>query len=456
MIDEPKPAAEPAEPVRFFQRADWAAFWLASGLSFVVYLFTLVPSADLRFSGIFCTAAMYLGVSNPPAYPVWTVYSAIFAHLLPISNIGWRVAVATATSSALAAGLVAMMVSRIGSLAADDLPGFKSLTQHEQKAFQMVCGCVAGLSFSLDGCFWRKALVADQWNFNVALFTFEIFLLTRWFFRPDQKRYLYAASLLQGLILSDSEALFPTAYAMPFLVALGDRKLGRDMLFLLCLLLCVVPISLAFDQLFIRAGSLDPSMNGLAIGAAIVAGTFCFLLTIQTRSLLSEWKAMLCCSSLLFIGGCTCLLTPIFSMMDPPINWGYPRTVEGFFHVLSRGQYEAFHFNSGFPDLLIQWKIYGRIAANDFGIIYLAAALIPFALLPRMPSTVRNWLVGLLVVWFLVSELMLTGLQPTQERVFDLIAPFFAATHLLLAIMSGCGLMLLAVHWVPSIRSPRA
>jgi hypothetical protein len=30
-------------------------------------------------------------------------------------------------------------------------------------------------------------------------------------------------------------------------------------------------------------------------------------------------------------------------MTDPPMQWGYPRTVEGFFHALSRGQYEKAH-----------------------------------------------------------------------------------------------------------------
>ena len=31
---------------------------------------------------------------------------------------------------------------------------------------------------------------------------------------------------------------------------------------------------------------------------------------------------------------------PIASMTNPPMNWGYPRTKEGFFHALTRGQYD--------------------------------------------------------------------------------------------------------------------
>ena len=33
------------------------------------------------------------------------------------------------------------------------------------------------------------------------------------------------------------------------------------------------------------------------------------------------------------------LYEPISCMTVPPMQWGYPRTVEGFFHALSRGQY---------------------------------------------------------------------------------------------------------------------
>ena len=31
---------------------------------------------------------------------------------------------------------------------------------------------------------------------------------------------------------------------------------------------------------------------------------------------------------------------PLASMTNPPMNWGYPRTKEGFWHALTRGQYD--------------------------------------------------------------------------------------------------------------------
>ena len=34
------------------------------------------------------------------------------------------------------------------------------------------------------------------------------------------------------------------------------------------------------------------------------------------------------------------LYMAVSGMTNPPMEWGYPRTVEGFFHAISRGQYE--------------------------------------------------------------------------------------------------------------------
>lgn len=419
---------------------DWASFGFASLLAFAVYLFTLSPSADLRFSGIFSTSALYLGVSNPPAYPVWTIYSWLFAHLLPVSNIAWRVAVANAVASAVACGLVAMLVSRVGTLTVENLPNFKNLSAMEEKSLRIVCGTVVGLGFGLDGCFWRRAVVPDQWNFHVCFLALALCLLTRWFFAPQQKRYLYAFFLLLGLMVSDNQALFPAAFALTFLLPLGDAKVGREIFFSISVFLCAV---LATNGHFQWLGD---STRDYSIGATVVVALAWIGLAIKTRQFFSEWKTMSLCIVFFLAGLAACLLLPIFSMMNPPMNWGYPRTVEGFFHVISRGQYEAMQPTTSLHAMLTEWQIYGKIAVNEFGVMYLAAALMPFCLLHKIPLRARKWMVGLLAIWFTTTALMLVGLAPTPERSsIDAIAPFFSATHLMLAIISGCGLMLIGV-----------
>jgi hypothetical protein len=80
---------------------------------------------------------------------------------------------------------------------------------------------------------------------------------------------------------------------------------------------------------------------------------------------------------------------------------------------------------------------------DGFGWPYLLAAVIPFCFLHKILSPARKWLVGLFVVWFFVSLLLLAGLNtPPDRQSVDAVKPCFAVSHLVLAVLSGCGLML--------------
>ena len=81
---------------------------------------------------------------------------------------------------------------------------------------------------------------------------------------------------------------------------------------------------------------------------------------------------------------------PIVSdLRNPPMNWGYPRTWEGFKHALTRGQYEAINFwdllsailsKDGFSRFCEQMGFYFEDLRRQFTLIAAALALIPFAL----------------------------------------------------------------------------
>lgn len=432
------------------------SFYAASLLAFSVYLFTLSPENDLEFSGVYATSATYLGVSNPPAYPIWTVYSSLFIKLIPIYNVAWRVGVATVVASALTCGLIALLVSRIGALAVENVRAFAHLSAKEQTAFRIVCGCVAGMGFGLDGCFWRRAVVPDQWNFNVFLFALVLCLLTRWFFVPEQRRFLYLAALTQGLLLSDSQALFPTAYALPFLLALGAPNVGRDILFLFSLFFCFILATNGHLHWF--DSWLDQSTLPCEIFATALVVLVWIVLLAITRKFFSEWKAAIPCVFLFLIGVSTYFLLVPFSMADPPMNWGYPRIVAGFFHAVSRGQYCAPVFVGNFGDLPPQWNMYGKIAMEQFGVIYLVMAAIPLLFLLKLPSLVRRWVLAMITVWFLLAQLMLVALNMSPDKsTCELDEPFFSATHFVLALLAGCGFMLVGACCArPACKTPPA
>jgi len=72
---------------------------------------------------------------------------------------------------------------------------------------------------------------------------------------------------------------------------------------------------------------------------------------------------------------------PIVSdLRNPPMNWGYPRTWEGFKHALMRGQYEEISFSDGgFKRLMEQFGFYLTDLRVQFTLVAATLALIPFA-----------------------------------------------------------------------------
>ena len=77
---------------------------------------------------------------------------------------------------------------------------------------------------------------------------------------------------------------------------------------------------------------------------------------------------------------------PIVSdLLNPPMNWGYPRTWEGFKHAIMRGQYEAikmpdFFSKNGFELFLKQLGFYFQDLRMQFTLVAATLALVPFAL----------------------------------------------------------------------------
>ena len=129
------------------------------------------------------------------------------------------------------------------------------------------------------------------------------------------------------------------------------------------------------------------------------------------------------------------------------MNSGYQRTIEGFFHPLSRGEY-----GSGIGDInfnclgiLNESCMYLKLTAENWGVFYLLVAAVPLLVLWKLPAKLRWWIIGLFGSW-LFTLLIMLGVLPTRyydDDYFSKSAPYFAITHLPLALLSGVGLALI-------------
>src|SRR5437773_3207864 len=105
----------PINPAPLFRRIDWLTFLITFAVVWIGYFLTLAPEMTLEDSGELAVASFYAGIPHPPGYPIWTIFTYLWT-LLPMGNVAWRVGVGCAFSGALAASLLAMVVSRGSSM----------------------------------------------------------------------------------------------------------------------------------------------------------------------------------------------------------------------------------------------------------------------------------------------------------------------------------------------------
>ncbi len=461
MNDNPEPGPTPqeafhksSEPVprnlpsaRFFGRTDWLSFGVTAVMVLAVYLFTLAPDVTLGSSGIFSVGAMYAGVPHPPGFPLWVIYAHLFT-LLPFSNVAWRVALSSAVAGALTCGVIALMASRGGTAFIEviSLPG--NIELGELRGLRVVSGCVAGMAFGFAGGFWCTAVDADSWPLSLLLLAVVLCLLMRWVQTPCRWRYLYGASFVYGLTLTNSQILLAAALGLQLIAMFAYRRLIRE----ICMANTVLFLAgLAAQRTgCLEIGSVDEGEVNILrvifflVGLGSIAT--CMALIVQTRRLFTEWKTVLVCGVMFLLGLAAYLYEPIASMTNPPVNWAYPRTADGFIHLLTRGQYEKLHPTAQWARFLEQLQMCTDITLAKFGLLYVLVALIPFCYLLRLSPLWRQWMFGLLAVYVSLAFFLPIVLNPSHDRYSsEYFMVCYSVSHLVLAIWTGYGLVALGV-----------
>jgi hypothetical protein len=433
-----------------FPRTEWLAFSVTFATALGVFLFTLSPNVDLRFSGIFSVAAMYGGVAHPPGYPLWTVYGWLFTVFLPLSNTAWRVAISSAVAAALASGCIAFIVAR--GLPTCKIPRERGAFDPgvNEKAVRVCAGWVAGMLFALNGGFWRTALVAGPWPLGLLLFTIVLLILFKWSQENSQSKYFLLLIFLFALMANNSKIMAATGIGVLLFVVAFSPGLGRDLLFLssiLCFLISCLFSLFGFGGTFYRAlGFSDFGLGGFTFSFFALAASLGLI--IWTGGFLSEWKLMIRAAVVISVGGLPWLLLPIFSMGNPPINWGYPRSVDGFVHLISRGQYESILPAVSFERMWTLMGIYVRTLTADFGWIGLFLALVPFCCWRKYSGQSRKFL-GLLAGFYLCHTTLLLWLLNPSQFPSESTRVIFSSTYIVLAILAGFGATKIALALTP-------
>ncbi len=369
----------------------------------------------------------------------------------------------------------------------------------------IVTGWVAGMLLAFNGYMWSQAVIAEVYTLSVLSLVLTFVFLLRWLYEPERIRWLAWTFFMFGICFTNHQTLICAAMGIEVLIAIGRPKLGRllflvnSLVYLLGLLLKATgyvalfegnqPVFIIFNvvgiaslhaflwmcsrlrlptrlwltgvHVFINLVLIWLAMReGSRIGESTLAAWMLWVNPIflfatygvLKMSDLAEWvvtewrpvKTVLISGLAFVIGVSFYFYMPLASMTNPPMNWGYPRTVDGFIHAFTRGQYEKTNPTESLTKFVDQCWMLLEGALDEFGLFHLLLVLVPFAFLMAMRRREQAWLIGQVAIYLCLSVLLIILLNPNSDKQSrDLTKVFFTASHVTLAMFAGYGIALI-------------
>lgn len=419
---------------RHYIAVDWRAAGFASLIVFAVYWATLAPAITLEYSGQLVVAADHLGVARPPGYPVWHLLAKAFVTVFSGVEYGghrnpaWAVNFMSAVFGAFACGAVALMVSRASR---EILGGAEVLSSRGLSFAAATPAITAALLFGFSPAMWSQSVIAETHALTNAFLLAFLAVLVSLTAQCDESR-LCVIALMFGLSLSISYLLVLLAPVLLLAAASVSRRAALQFMAATSVFLLFIATEFAIA----RATPLNAFIVlGVTVGTALV-----LLPARQTRT-------AGCMLLLMLAGLLPYLYLPLAASHNPPMNMGYARIWEGFWHVLARGQYERLAPLNPFTHPVVfmeQLMWYLRLASSQFTAPILSIALVPALALPWLHRSVRPAVCMLLLAFFCFSVVTLLGANPKLDIQTTFIArALFIPSFAILALLIGLGLAIM-------------
>jgi tetratricopeptide (TPR) repeat protein len=288
----------------------------------VVYIRTMAVSVSFWDCGEFIACAHILGIPHPPGAPLYGLLGRLFSLLPLFETVARRVNFLSALTGALAAGMLYLVVERIGRRWFSEGLGWRG------RLLTMIGGITAGLWMAFSDTYWSNTVEAEVYAPATFLMILVVWLSLKWQQAHEQgwgDRLLLLLVYVLFLGIAVHLTVFLISPAVFLFLVLNDRERLQDWRFwMVAIALSVVVISLGEPFLVAMLFALVVTFLGMTMGkeSGRPRWRFCF------------WMVVLG-----FLGYSIQAFIPIRSMLDPFIDENNPDNWERFMAYLERKQY---------------------------------------------------------------------------------------------------------------------
>jgi tetratricopeptide (TPR) repeat protein len=407
---------ERIHPFRVFDSYERLTALICFLIALVTYWSTVMPNIGLNDDGEMATAALHFGVMHPSGYPLWTILAGIFSHLIPFGNGSWKINLFSGLCTAVAAGVFSLI----------SLNATRWIGVTRRPATILSLG--ATLTFIWVTPVWSHAVVGKGlYALHVCLMMIFLMLCYVWIRRPNWRNAFVWVVFLFSLGMSNHH----TTLALSFLPLLVILLLHADLFWEYAFYSIFTAALLYLGFAYISTDQY----HAVAMKAAIrllytVGAAFILLLVIRRR--LTEWRQGLLILVAVFVGLLPYAYMPLTSSTNPPMNWSFTSTPEGFFYAINRSQYWGTLADQlqgtvgklmGVPPAEKQkgpkapdeetplqsfagfCKVYWKVFVKNVSPVPVISVLLCFALFWRLPREQRIWFY-LLVIGFSLSAFL--------------------------------------------------
>jgi tetratricopeptide (TPR) repeat protein len=428
-------------------------------------------------------------VPHPPGYPLWAFLGWMWRHFVPFGNPAWRICLMSVLTGALVVGVLTLLMTRSIMMLLRSVTWAETLEDSMRHWIARTIGATSALLFGFNRGVWLWACVPEMRVLNVFMFVIMACTFFAWMMRPQRHGLLYATILMYALGIANHMTAF--VMALPFMV--GALAVGG--------IEVLDQWPLRFESAMVKLSAFWELMVALLFSWAAWAWLFGWLQTSGTGSVMSQqinmfilfgpqatvgllvfaplivgcvllfwfgserWlsrKTAIICTTVFLIGCSFYFYMPVASATNPPMNWGYSYTKQGFLHHITRGQYERLNIASPLSKaFFIQIGLFVRALLQQLspplgfeldyllGVPLFLLALLTLGVLVLGWKTVnhrgRAWLIFVWAAFLTTSYGMLMIINPGLDKQNQEInIKFFAPAHGFFVMMIGYGLALAA------------
>ena len=325
-------------------------------ISFLVYLKTIAPTTSFWDCGEFIACSYILGVPHPPGAPFYLLLGRIFTMLPIAADIGLRVNLVSALTSAITVMLTYLIIVRLVKIWRGNPKSF------EDQFILYASGFIGAMAFAFTDTFWFNAVEAEVYAISMFFTAIIVWLILVWMEKsdtPGSEKYLllivYSIGLAIGVHLLNILAL----PAIALIVYFKERE-NKVNIFttksILVLLAATGGIMIVIYKGVVQGvPQLTKAFGLLSFPVIVVAVLIGVYYAIKNgRRLLSIGLASLL---LVLIAYSTYTMIYIRSGQNPAIDENNPENAKNLVAYLNREQYGQWStFPRRFPGIPLQYQ----------------------------------------------------------------------------------------------------